>query len=638
MASSQQLKAGNGGPAAAIRSTWLAHNVAIGKSVKILQNQARSGQCRFLSVCYSAPAKGWRHSPHSCRAHVNYVGKTEHDCDIVSCQLEHACGAEDTKRKRNYKTSEIAAVSEAVALHKPTANGEGNARQLVDITKASTGLDMRPGQAHRAVHCRADDTLVAQIGQCMLLPSLFEFFKGEDVSGSYDLETVPCDWDVSLRQFQRCYVCLSCMKHFWKRAVIKFLVVDGTHTKCPGFKHVVLLAVTFDGDNNIVPLSFGIVDVENADNWVWFQEHSQEDFPGFEIAMSDADKGITSDAFSLSQTEADALTSRCARHMSENCRENFKCSVNEGHKLLVLSLAKARTEETHHMRLADIRNVHKEWADWLDARKHEFVACTFLQRGVQRWGKATSNAGENINSALLDARNLSVMLLILAIVDKMQAIHRKGKKKARRFTQEGKQLCPCAIGEQSKILGSAIKRKVIPLVDDHPHCSGKVATGIHSNPQGLIEVQLEADEHNSKCPCQCHQEFGMQCEHTLSLIHHCGLEPGDTWWFDQRYHVSTCAASCDCDLPGLAPGGRLVPDMFMAPPECKRPAGRPSEKRKERSHMKKTTKQHQCAACGGLGHTHRTCEAPSTKFRFQQHHEAACQWATTNGCTALEKS
>ena len=63
--------------------------------------------------------------------------------------------------------------------------------------------------------------------------------------------------------------------------------------------------------------------------------------------MSDANKGITSADFQLSQEEADAVTARCARHLAENCRKACKFTMNNTHKNLILSLAKARMEDSY---------------------------------------------------------------------------------------------------------------------------------------------------------------------------------------------------------------------------------------------------------------------------------------------------
>ena len=116
---------------------------------------------------------------------------------------------------------------------------------------------------------------------------------------------------------------------------ISLLACDGTFTRGIPFKQTILLAVTYDGQNELCILAFACLEAENADNWVYFKECLHLDFPGYDVWMSDADKGITSNAFGqlqdLSQSlGADFVISRCARH---------------------------------------------------DKRKDEFVAQTFLQRG-----------------------------------------------------------------------------------------------------------------------------------------------------------------------------------------------------------------------------------------------------------------
>ena len=42
-----------------------------------------------------------------------------------------------------------------------------------------------------------------------------------------------------------------------------------------------------------------MVDVENNDNWVWFQNKLQDDFFGFDCLIPDANKGITSADFQM---------------------------------------------------------------------------------------------------------------------------------------------------------------------------------------------------------------------------------------------------------------------------------------------------------------------------------------------------
>ena len=231
-------------------------------------------------------------------------------------------------------------LSEAVEMYQPTSNREGNAKQLATIAKTSTGIDLGRTQAYRSIHERSQDNIHAQIGQYMLLPDLFRMLQEQDPLGTHVLESTECSWDSDKQQFQRCYIALSFMKHFWQKSCIRMIVIDGTHTKLPDFRHIILVAVTYDANNEIVILSFAVVDVENKDNWVWFQNKLQEDYPGFDCLMCDADKGITSHDFQLSQEEVEALTSRCARHLAENCRESCKYTMNSSHKNMITAVTK----------------------------------------------------------------------------------------------------------------------------------------------------------------------------------------------------------------------------------------------------------------------------------------------------------
>jgi hypothetical protein len=54
------------------------------------------------------------------------------------------------------------------------------------------------------------------------------------------------------------------------------------------------MTITFDGNNQLFILAFAIIGVKNSDDWVWFKECFDVNFPHYKVWMSDADKGITS--------------------------------------------------------------------------------------------------------------------------------------------------------------------------------------------------------------------------------------------------------------------------------------------------------------------------------------------------------
>ena len=77
--------------------------------------------------------------------------------------------------------------------------------------------------------------------------------------------------------FQRIYICFDGVKQGWRGGVCRrILNLDGTF-----FKHLcsgeLLVAVGRDGNNQLYPVAWAVVVVENKDNWKWFLENLVED-------------------------------------------------------------------------------------------------------------------------------------------------------------------------------------------------------------------------------------------------------------------------------------------------------------------------------------------------------------------------
>ena len=209
-----KLKVGHKCHVEEAKAFWLRHNQICGRDHKTVQNTNRNG-CQFFSICYSVTAKGWKKATSGCRAHIHLIGKSEDNCEIVSMDLQHTCDDTSLKRKQNYQLKDIALLSEAVEMYQPTSNKDGNARQLKEIIKASTGFNVGRGQAYRFLHERSADTIHAQIGQYMLLPDLFKELEEQDPpDGTFVLENKVCSWNKDMKQFRRSYIVLSFMKHF----------------------------------------------------------------------------------------------------------------------------------------------------------------------------------------------------------------------------------------------------------------------------------------------------------------------------------------------------------------------------------------------------------------------------------------
>jgi MULE transposase domain len=621
MTSTIQLSVGAKISKTNLKATWLKFNHDSGYDVKVVQN-IETPKCRYFSVCYSAPKTGWKSATDACRAHVKAVGDNEAEMSITSLNLSHTCGRDDdNKRKRNYRTRDICSVSNVLQVYQPAKSG--NAKQFAKMTKTATGVSLKHGQANLAIKACIDDTIQAFIGQYFWLPSLLTAYKESDPDGSFVLEFHDCDWNENLNQFYRCYVCLSISKHFWSRAGIRLLVCDGTHTRNNCFKHIVLIATSYDANNQIVILAFAIVEVENAESWVWFKEQLELDFADIEVWMSDADKGIRSNAFSMSMSQSTSAAfqlSRCARHLAENCRENCRGTMNETHNGMIVELAKSMTEEVYSRRLEAIRAINEEWAGYLDRHKHEYVCCFF---GRRRWGKVTSNGVESINGVLGEARSLPIVYLIEHIVKYQREKYHERYLMACRLSMDGQLISDYCRDIQVRLGDEASKRNVEVIERNHPEYRARVQTQYNAPVVGYLEVYVHLDRRVSKCPCQYFDEMGISCSHVKALL--LTLNRQSTWCAS-RYSVTTYKDCYSAEIPSMVVAGKLSVDDTLAPPDFKRPAGRPAKKRKDRSYLRKTNVQRECQACGQLGHYARGCTAPDTEYRFNRYRDSAIAW------------
>ncbi|XP_025702573.1 uncharacterized protein [Arachis hypogaea] len=203
------------------------------------------------------------------------------------------------------------------------------------------------------------------------------------------------------------YPCIVAFRH------CKPLVqVDGTHLY-EKYKGALLVAVAQDGNQNIVPIAFAIIEGEIADEWEFFLTN----FRRYVVTIDGV--GIISDC----HTSIDAAIARsngawsppracrmyCIRHIGSNFLRRFKTPYL--HKLMV-NTAYFRTEQEYnknHQRLKERVEAYTQWCDEIGVERWVLAF-----DGGHRWGHMTTNLVECINSFLKGARNLPVTALILS--------------------------------------------------------------------------------------------------------------------------------------------------------------------------------------------------------------------------------
>ncbi|XP_027337074.1 uncharacterized protein LOC113850717 [Abrus precatorius] len=188
--------------------------------------------------------------------------------------------------------------------------------------------------------------------------------------------------------------------------------VDGTHLYGK-YKGALLVVVAQDGNQNILPIGFAIVEGETADGWHFFLENLLKHVvtqDGVGIIFDRHESINAAIRRSNGQWEPPKASHMyCIRHIGANFLRRFKTPYL--HKL-VIRMGYSRTESEfniHFERLRQRGEVHTDWLNEIPREKWVLV-----YDGGHRWDHMTTTLVEFINSVLKGARNLPITALVRA--------------------------------------------------------------------------------------------------------------------------------------------------------------------------------------------------------------------------------
>ncbi|XP_059450972.1 uncharacterized protein LOC132181751 [Corylus avellana] len=247
-------------------------------------------------------------------------------------------------------------------------------------------------------------------------------------------------------RFQRLYLSLATMKKGFIEGYKLIIGVDGCFLK-GAFKGQLLAAVSRDGNNNMYPIAFAIVEAETKDSWIWFLEtlvsdlgtHDQHVRPTF---ISDRHKGLIP---ALNEVLPMADHRFCVRHLYAN----FK---NVGHKGVALKemlwgAASAYTEGEFTAYMEGLRGMNKDAYEYLNrvdpscwsrAWFSEYYKCDLL----------VNNICECFNSYILKARDKPILTMLEMIRKKLMRRYQAKREGIEKLT--GK-LCPRIVTKLEEI-------------------------------------------------------------------------------------------------------------------------------------------------------------------------------------------
>ncbi|XP_015936808.2 uncharacterized protein LOC107462691 [Arachis duranensis] len=251
------------------------------------------------------------------------------------------------------------------------------------------------------------------------LPIWFQAMCNKEPSAIVHFETMSAyqgdeevtDIQVLHRVFWSYYPCIRGFRHC--KPVVQ---VDGTHLYGK-YKGCLLVAVSQDGNNNIVPIAFAIafaiVEGETSDAWHFFLSNLRQhvvtrDGVGL---ISDRHESINA-AIARSNgawSPPRAFHMFCIRHIESNFLRKFKAPYLQK---LVVNIGYSRTVREYEQCYQRLREWGKAYTNWLNRIPREQYALAY--DGGYRWGHMTTNLVECINSVLKGARNLPITALVKA--------------------------------------------------------------------------------------------------------------------------------------------------------------------------------------------------------------------------------
>ncbi|XP_057745293.1 uncharacterized protein LOC130963161 [Arachis stenosperma] len=198
--------------------------------------------------------------------------------------------------------------------------------------------------------------------------------------------------------------------------------IDGTHLYGK-YGGTLLIAIAQDGNSNILPVAFALVEGENAESWTFFLSHLRQHVtpqPGL-LVISDRHNGIKAalEAPDGGWLPPSAYRAFCIRHVAANFALTFK---GKDARRLLVNAAYAKTEVEFDYWFDILRSEDPAMCEW--ANRIDYSLWTQHRDEGRRFGHMTTNISECVNSILKGVRNLPVASLVKATYCRLAELHK----------------------------------------------------------------------------------------------------------------------------------------------------------------------------------------------------------------------
>nr|KYP35429.1 hypothetical protein KK1_043531 [Cajanus cajan] len=373
--------------------------------------------------------------------------------------------------------------------------------------------------------------------------------------------------------------------------------VDGTHLYGK-YRGTLLIATTQDGNNNVLPLAFAVVEGETLLAWSWFLSHLRLHVTNKEgiCLISDRHRSIKSaiENEAIGWRPPNAYHKYCIRHIASNFNTRFK-DVKLKQKLVKLGYTPCK-----HIFDRNLQKFCESSPDverWIGAISKDKWSMAYDADG-RRYGHMTTNLSECVNKVLKDCRNLPITALVRSTYTRC----------AEYFSNRGSR----ALADVSS--GKVFVSKLVEALQKNQEeaCSHQVCRyDIQSSKFEVEEAFDPVTQTGGKkwvvnlqqryCQCGKFTAFHYPCSHVIAA---CGVVSIDYYQFID--HVYTCDYVLKAYSGPWEPIGNedLIPpsneDWILVPdPSSVRGKGRPKSTRirNEMDWVESSQRRPKCSIC-----------------------------------------
>ncbi|XP_052626786.1 uncharacterized protein LOC111891964 [Lactuca sativa] len=346
--------------------------------------------------------------------------------------------------------------------------------------------------------------------------------------------------------FHRFYVCFKALNDIWKRGCRRVIGLDGCFLKGQ-VKGELLIAIGRDANNQVYPIAWAVVDVENKSNWTWFLELLSGDLDLIDgrglVVISDQHKHR-----------------QCARHIYANFRKAYT-GVKLKKLFWAATMSCVEGDFKRHMDTIKKLNLgayehlmSKEPQTWCRAYMSTRYACEVVENGIS----------ECFNSIIVDARKKPLITMLeeirIYIMDRFSHMIEES-------TKWNTRICPTVL------------KKMKPFGKNMRFC-----LVIHSQ-QHVFEARRGCDSYmvdldGRHCTCRLWDLAGIPCVHVIATINYIQQTPDE--YIDHMFSKEQFLKCYSANI-SLVNGSNLWPQTEFIkplPPVPRRMPGRPKVNRR----------------------------------------------------------